>query len=327
MRATPPTPAAPPITEPPRRRRASPGSCAASRGWSRCTSCSRAPTSAPRAAGCATIRSTTTTSISPTGGCTDGWRSAGQPPNENDWAKVDVFKLKDGRELRGTYGSRTGGPVDRFYPLRGTPETVPESRSSSRSSIRYVSFPPFPAVLMVPLVAIWGLDFNDVLFTALWAALNPVLLLLLLRDLRRRGLSRRSDVDDLWLVAMFGVGSVYYYCSVVGQVWFTALIVGVTLAIGYAWASLDAERPVLAGHLHGSRLRHAPALAGRSRCSCSRRCACRAAGPRCARATAGETLAAAPDPLRRCPSRPSAPSCCGTTMRASSAPSSSATAS
>ena len=37
---------------------------------------------------------------------------------------------------------------------------------------------------MLPFVAIWGLKFNDVLFTALWAALNPVLLFLLLRDLR-----------------------------------------------------------------------------------------------------------------------------------------------
>jgi len=149
----------------------------------------------------------------------------GQPPNENDWAKVDVFKLKDGREIRGTYGSRTGGPVDRFYPLRGSSFTVNNDDIVSRNSIRYVSFPPFPAVLMAPLVAIFGLEFNDVLFTALWAALNPLLLLLLLRDLRRRGLSKRTDVEDLWLVAMFGVGSVYYYCSVVGEVWFTALVV------------------------------------------------------------------------------------------------------
>jgi hypothetical protein len=182
----------------------------------------------------------------------DGWLHGrlaleGQPPNENDWAKVDVFKLKDGRELRGTYGSRTGGPTDRFYPLRGPSETVPESEIVSRSSIRYVSFPPFPAVLMAPLVAIWRLRFNDVLFTALWAGLNPALLFLLLGDLRRRGLSRRSVSDDLWLTALFGVGSVYYFCAVIGQVWFTALVVGVTLAIGYAWASLDAERPALAG--------------------------------------------------------------------------------
>jgi hypothetical protein len=182
----------------------------------------------------------------------DGWLHGrlalqGSPPNENDWAKVDVFKLRDGRELRGTYGSKTGGPVDRFYPLRGPSETVDDKQIASRSSVRYVSFPPFPAVLMAPFVAIWGLRFNDVLFTALWAALNPLLLLLLLRDLRRRGLSKRSAVDDLWLIAMFGVGSVYFYCSVVGEVWFTALIVATTLEIGYVWASLDAERPVLAG--------------------------------------------------------------------------------
>jgi len=182
----------------------------------------------------------------------DGWLHGrlalvGQPPNENDWAKVDVFKLKDGRELRGTYGSRTGGPVDRFYPLRGPSVTVPESEIVSRTSIRYVSFPPFPAVLMVPFVAIWHLQFNDVLFTALWAGLNPALLFLLLGDLRRRGLSRRTVSDDLWLTAFFGVGSVYYYCSVIGQVWFTAQITFVTMSIGYAWASLDAERPGLAG--------------------------------------------------------------------------------
>jgi hypothetical protein len=172
---------------------------------------------------------------------------AGQPPNENDWAKVDVLKLRDGRELRGIYGSRTGGPVDRFYPLRGTPETIPAADILTRSSIRYVSFGPFPAMLMLPFVAIWRLAFNDVLFTALWAGLNPMLLFLLLRNLRARGLSRRSDVDDLWLTALLGVGSVYYYCAVIGQVWFTGLVVGVTLSIAYIWASIGAARPVLAG--------------------------------------------------------------------------------
>ncbi len=127
----------------------------------------------------------------------DGWLHGrlalpGQPPNENDWAKVDVLKLRDGREVRGIYGSRTGGPIDRFYPLRGTPETISAGEIASRSSIRYVSFPPFPAVLMAPFVAIWGLAFNDVLFNALWAGLNPMLLFLLLRHLRARGLSRRT---------------------------------------------------------------------------------------------------------------------------------------
>jgi hypothetical protein len=123
-----------------------------------------------------------------------------------------------------------------------------------------VSFPPLPALLMLPLVAIWKLNVNDVLFTALWAAANPVLLFLLLRFLSRRGWSRRSRVDDLWLTLMFGVGSVYYYCSVVGEVWFTAHVVAVTTAIGFAWAALDAERPGLAGLFVGLGLATRPEL-------------------------------------------------------------------
>jgi len=171
---------------------------------------------------------------------------AGPPPNENDWAKVDVLVLRDHRTVKGTYGGR-GGPADRFYPLRGRPETIAADAIVSRSAIRYVSFPPLPALLMLPFVAIWKLAFNDVVFTALWAALNPVLLFLLLRDLARRGLSRRRTSDDLWLTLMFGVGSVYYFCSVVGQVWFTAHIITVSASIGFAWAALDARRPALAG--------------------------------------------------------------------------------
>ena len=171
---------------------------------------------------------------------------AGPPPNENDWAKVDVLVLRDHRTVKGTYGGR-GGPADRFYPLRGKSETIAAENIMSRSALRYVSFPPLPALLMLPFVAIWKLAFNDVLFTALWAAINPVLLFMLLRALARRGLSRRSTGDDLWLTAMFGVGSVYYFCSVVGQVWYTAHVVTVTASIAFAWAALDARRPVLAG--------------------------------------------------------------------------------
>jgi hypothetical protein len=62
------------------------------------------------------------------------------------------------------------GPTDRFYPLRGPSLTIDNEEIASRSDIRYVSFPPFPAVLMLPFVAVAHLKFNDVLFTAIWAA-------------------------------------------------------------------------------------------------------------------------------------------------------------
>jgi hypothetical protein len=180
----------------------------------------------------------------------DGWLKGRldlpqPPPNENDWARVEVIKLRDGRELKGQF--KTGGPTDRFYPLRGPSVTVPTEEIVSRHWIRYVSFPPFPAALMLPFVAVWHLQFNDVLFTAIWAAINPVLLFLLLRRLQQRGYSKRGVTDDLLLTVLFGVGSVYYFSSVLGQVWFTAHVIGVTCVIGYAWASIDAAWPALAG--------------------------------------------------------------------------------
>ena len=167
------------------------------------------------------------------------------PPNENDWARVEVLHLKDGRTLKGMFGKT--GPTDRFYPLKGNSLTIDNEEIASRSDIRYVSFPPFPAVTMLPFVAIWHLRFNDVLYTAIWAAINPVLLFLLLGRLRARGYSKRRVTDDLWLTAMFGVGSVYYFASVIGQVWYTAHVIGITCCIGYAWASIDAAWPAFAG--------------------------------------------------------------------------------
>lgn len=167
------------------------------------------------------------------------------PPNENDWALVEELHLRDGTTVRGQFSKR--GNVDRFLPLRGPGRTIPPDQIVSRRAIRYVSFPPLPAVLMLPVVAIAGVGANDVVFTVLWAAVNPVLLFLLLGSLRARGHSRRTPGDDLWLTVLFGVGSVYYFASVIGQVWYTAHVIGVTCVIGYAFASLDARRPALAG--------------------------------------------------------------------------------
>ena len=167
------------------------------------------------------------------------------PPNENDWGRVEVLRLKDGRTVKGMFGKT--GPTDRFYPLRGPSLTIGDEKIASRSYIRYVTFPPFPAVAMLPFVAVAHLKFNDVLFTAIWAAINPVLLFLLLRRLRERGYSKRGVTDDLWLTLMFGAGSVYYYASVIGQVWYTAHVIAITCVIGYIYASLEGRHPVWAG--------------------------------------------------------------------------------
>lgn len=111
----------------------------------------------------------------------------------------------------------------------------------------YSSFPPFPAVLMLPFVALHGLAFNDTFFTVCVAAFNVGLFVAFLRRLRDDGQHDRSDRDVLLLAAFFAFGSVYFYSSIRGEVWFTAHVVGVGLTLLYLLSALRARRPWLAG--------------------------------------------------------------------------------
>jgi hypothetical protein len=79
------------------------------------------------------------------------------------------------------------------------------------------------------------------------AALVLPLTFLVLRRLREAGLSSRTTAEELWLVATLGFGTVFFFIAVQGKVWFTAHVIGVVLALIYAWASIEARRPIVAG--------------------------------------------------------------------------------
>jgi hypothetical protein len=167
------------------------------------------------------------------------------PPSENDWALVTELTLRDGRKLRGTF-LQTGG-TGWFKTTTGKRLVITEDMVARRDYVRYVSFPWFPAILMLPFVAIWKLRFNDVIFTCVLAAFNPVLVWAVLQRLRAFHLSQRSTVENLWLVALFAFGTVHFFASVMGQVWYTAHVVGVALSALYLLAALEGRHPVLAG--------------------------------------------------------------------------------
>jgi len=109
----------------------------------------------------------------------------------------------------------------------------------------YVSFPPFPAVLMMPFVWLYGMRFNDVWFTVVFAALNVPILYRLLRRLAQDG--EAPEWQHAAFALLFGFGTLAWSCSIRGEVWFTAEVVGVTLTLLYLHAALGAARPFLAG--------------------------------------------------------------------------------
>lgn len=153
----------------------------------------------------------------------------------------------------GVLGNRPPGTNDWACYDRETQDVCPPGAfSHPRESQRwYVSFPPFPAIVILPAVAIFGPDLSDALFWALFAGLGPALLFVVLRRLRETGRSQRTLRDDLLLTALFGFGSVFFFTAVQGAVWFAGHVAAVAVILGYLYFALDARRPALAGLMLG----------------------------------------------------------------------------
>jgi hypothetical protein len=176
------------------------------------------------------------------------------PPHSNDWAEVETLTLKDGSQL---LGQQVRGSAERFKLLSGKQQAVPADQIVGREKKYYVSFPPGPALLMLPLVKVLGHRTPDVLFTVLLAGAIPALLLLVLRRLPRLISSSPEQPEDpsrqreLVLTVLLGLGSVLFFSSVQGQVWYTAHIVSLVLLELYLLCILPLRHPGTAGLLLG----------------------------------------------------------------------------
>lgn len=117
----------------------------------------------------------------------------------------------------------------------------------------FISFPPFPAVLMMPFVWAAGSpeNFRDGQFILWLAGIGPSVLFLVLEKLRRTKRTDRSEFENIVLALLFAFGTVYFFSAVQGTVWFAAHVVGVGLTALFVLCALDAERPLLAGLLLG----------------------------------------------------------------------------
>lgn len=117
----------------------------------------------------------------------------------------------------------------------------------------YISFPPFPAVWMLPWVMLGGYVENVRDGQAfMWlAGVGPAVLWLVLEKLRRRGLSERRPATNFMLSMLFALGTVYWFTAVQGTVWFAAHVVAVALGSLILFFSIEAKHPILVGFLLG----------------------------------------------------------------------------
>ncbi len=109
----------------------------------------------------------------------------------------------------------------------------------------YLASPPMPAVVLLPAVAIWGEDTDEVRISMLMGAINVALAWILLGRLGVDGRMR-------WLVtALFGLGTVHWEVATHGTTWFFAEIVAVFFLLLSLIEHFGQRRAFLVGLLLG----------------------------------------------------------------------------
>jgi hypothetical protein len=156
------------------------------------------------------------------------------------------------------YFSGQGGatPFDYFVPLADSflharlsiahPSPLLDELVAGRHGGLYVIYPPMPAILLLPQVAISGLKANQTLTSVFLGSLNTSLVFLLMRRITH---SRRLQ---LWIAILVGFGTIHWYLASLGPAWYLAHVVSflfLTLAI---YATLCNRSLFLIGLLLGA---------------------------------------------------------------------------
>jgi len=101
----------------------------------------------------------------------------------------------------------------------------------------YLYWPPMPAIVLMPFVALFGVGFSDVFFTVLVGATNVAVVAMLLREAHSEKLIVADEIYRAWLVLFFALGTVHVYLAPFGSVWFTAQVLGfLFVGLGYVSA-------------------------------------------------------------------------------------------
>jgi len=91
----------------------------------------------------------------------------------------------------------------------------------------YAYWPPFPAILLTPFVAKFGVNFSDVLFTLILGSINVSLFSILIAELNKKNVISLDVIKQALIIIFFSFGTVYVTMVPLGRVWFTSSVVSI----------------------------------------------------------------------------------------------------
>ena len=118
----------------------------------------------------------------------------------------------------------------------------------------YVVYPPLPAFLMTPLVAIWGLKLDQTLVSISVGASTVVVAYFVATDLLKKTADQEkpSHTTYLWLAALFGFGTIFWWLASNGSVWLIAQVFSAFFLLLAIHEAFNRARPLLMGLLIGA---------------------------------------------------------------------------
>lgn len=106
---------------------------------------------------------------------------------------------------------------------------------------KYLVYPPMPSVLLLPFVAIWGVEFPQQLIThALGAGVTLLTYKLALNMKKPKSVA-------IWASFTLGLGSIIWYASSIGSAWVLGQLTATFFILLALAESTDKKRPLLAG--------------------------------------------------------------------------------
>src|SRR5215469_4917232 len=109
----------------------------------------------------------------------------------------------------------------------------------------YQLHPPLPAILLMPLVPIWGMNINQSYFSIFVGAIDVALAWRLL------GRFRLTIDAREWLTVFFGAGTIIWSESIGGSSWAVSMIVAVLITLLALDETFGKGRPALVGFFAG----------------------------------------------------------------------------
>ncbi len=118
----------------------------------------------------------------------------------------------------------------------------------------YVVYPPLPAFLMTPFVAIWGLNLNQTLFGFFFAAATVPLAYLVAKDVSKKptGMQPKHEGAYVWFAVLFGFSTLFWYLASIGSVWLIAQVISAFFLFLALHEAFNKNRPLLVGLLVGA---------------------------------------------------------------------------